>query len=184
MVDVSPSVLSQLLSYDEKSGRLVWRERDISFFSDGKITSAHAQKVWNSKYANSDAFKSINKDGYHFGAIFKKQYRAHRVIWAMVYGEWPVKQIDHINGERSDNRIVNLRAVSLSENLKNQKRREANTSGANGVYKNKKTGRWYAQVKVAGKGIHLGCFVDFLSAVDARKNADVKYGFHRNHGRP
>jgi hypothetical protein len=100
----------------------------------------------------------------------------------MVHGYWP-KEVDHINGDSCDNRLVNLREVNHQQNMRNAKRRSDNSSGATGVYYIKATGRWIAQIRVDNRGRHLGAFNSFEEAVAARKAAEVALGFHENHGR-
>lgn len=95
-------------------------------------------------------------------------YLAHRLAWFFVYGEWPSKHIDHINGDRADNRISNLRDVSQQTNVHNQTKPQShNTSGLLGVSLHKPTGRWRASIKVNGKNRHLGMFDDKQEASKA-----------------
>jgi hypothetical protein len=101
----------------------------------------------------------------------------------MSKGCWPENDIDHINGDRSDNRIENMRAVTRQENLKNTKRRCDNASGVIGVYQRKDTGRWCSYVNSNGKRINLGCFNNKTDAIAVRKAAETEHGFHSNHGR-
>ncbi len=108
-------------------------------------------------------------------------YKAHRVIWLCIHGCWP-GELDHINGNRADNRIENLREVTRQENLRNQKVRINSSTGVMGVTRDGK--KWRARIRVNGKFIHLGYFDAMEGAVAARKAADIKYGFHENHGRP
>lgn len=82
---------------------------------------------------------SLNSEGYLLVWIDKINYKCHRLAWLYTYGCWP-DNIDHINGNRSDNRIENIRSVSAHENTKNQKIRSDNTSGFTGVSYYK--GRW------------------------------------------
>jgi hypothetical protein len=98
----------------------------------------------------------------------------------MVYGEWPNCQIDHINGDRTDNRIVNLRAVSREENARNRKVPKNSSTGIIGV--TKEGGKWRAHIRIGGKKINLGRFENFDDAVCARKKANAHYNFHENHG--
>ena len=112
--------------------------------------------------------------------IYGKLYPAHRVIWALVYGAWPVNQIDHVDGNGLNNRIENLRDVAPGENAKNRKRYDRNSSGVSGV--SWRSNKWIARIRVNGSLIHLGSFAEFSDAVAARKTAEVKYGFHPNHG--
>ncbi|WPZ30721.1 HNH endonuclease signature motif containing protein [Sulfitobacter sp. OXR-159] len=181
MRTVSPHILRVLLRYEAETGKLYWRERKADLFS-GK-NPERAKNVWNAHHAGQEAFLIRHKHGYLCGTVFKKRLLAHRVIWALVNGEWPADQIDHINGVRSDNRIVNLRSVSRSENMKNQKRPSDNSSGHTGVYWFAQTSRWTAQITKNRKTICLGYFKDLDQAVAARKKAEQELGFHVNHGR-
>lgn len=97
-------------------------------------------------------------NGYTHLKIFGRQIAAHRVAWAVVYGKWPEKQIDHIDGDKSNNRIENLRDIGAKENTQNQRRCKASnlSCGLLGVSKNR--GKWQAQIKVAGRRKHLGTF--------------------------
>ena len=180
----SPELLRQLLRYDPDTGKLYWKERDISFFDATERRSAkHACAQWNSRFSGKEAFTADNGKGYLNGKIIKRNYSAHRIIWTMFYGTAPIDQIDHINGIRSDNRISNLRAVSSKENSMNRAIRNDNSSGCTGVYFVKKTCRWVCTISTNGKLVHLGSFADKNDAITARKDAEAKYGFHPNHGR-
>ncbi len=108
---------------------------------------------------------------------------SHRAAWAIYYGEYPKNHIDHINGVRTDNKIINLRDVTRSENQRNMKTHKHNTSGHTGVGFHKKTEKWRANIWKNNKQIHLGLFDDFEGAVAARKSAEKKYNYHPNHGR-
>lgn len=124
----------------------------------------------------------LNGNGYVCTDIKAKLYSVHRLIFLYHHGYMPT-QTDHINGIRDDNRISNLRDVSHQENCKNQKIRSDNTSGYLGVDWHKIKKKWRAQVGVGGKKIYLGYFDDIEDAVSARGQANIKYEFHKNHGR-
>ena len=182
MSKLSPELLRKILRYDPETGELFWLNRTPDMFQDQRYGAHRKCAAWKSKFAGKEAFTAY-KNGYKHGAVFNKTYKAHRVIWAIVYDEWPSSQIDHINGIRDDNRITNLRAVSHAENARNQKRRTDNTTGVCGVGFYKATGKWNAQIHANGKSIHLGYFNSFDDAVIARKEAEMKHGYHENHGR-
>ena len=113
-----------------------------------------------------------------------KEYKAHRLIWLYVNGKFPDNQIDHIDGDPSNNRIENLRDVSHQENNKNQCKPCTNTSGHLGVSWNKNAEKWEARISVEG-GVykHLGHFNVLEDAVSARQAANIEHGYHENHGR-
>ena len=115
----------------------------------------------------------------------KKSYlaRAHRLAWLYIYGYTPKEHIDHINHDRADNRIVNLREVNNRANHKNKKMNPRNKSGYNGVHYNKRDERWVAQITSGDKIIHLGVFKSKADAIETRKEADIIYGYHTNHGK-
>lgn len=176
----SPEMLRKLLRYDTDTGKLYWRKRMPDMFDgEGKDQSCH---WWNSKYAGKEAFTANTNDGYKAGRIFDKFYRAHRVVWCLVHGEW-AEAIDHINGDKSDNRIVNLRPASTVDNNKNLSLSVRNKSGAVGVSWNARCGKWRVQISDRRKRYHIGLFSNFEDAVSARKEAEIKYGYHENHGR-
>lgn len=126
------------------------------------------------------------KDGYVRIRINGKLELAHRLAWNMTYPGNPVgpdEQIDHINHDRTDNRIVNLRKASNTENSRNASIGSNNTSGAVGVWFEKRRNKWAVEIKVDRRKIHIGQFENFDEAVAARKAAEVEYGFHENHGK-
>jgi len=178
-----PETIRKLLEYNPATGKLFWRERSTEFFNDGKRSAETACRCWNARHAGKEAFTADHGDGYRHGRILDRVYFAHRVIWALTHGEWPVDQIDHINGVKDDNRIKNLRAVTHQENSKNQKLRDTNTSGHVGVCWYEQTRKWQARIRVNGRCVHLGYFVRKDDAIDARKAAEVEYDYHPNHGR-
>ena len=167
----SPEVLRQRLRYEPETGHLYWRE------------CAAMSAQWNGRYADKPAFTSVNGMGYRTGRLNRQQFQAHRVIWAIANGEWPDDEIDHINGDRADNRLHNLRAVDRRGNMTNLALRTDNTSGVAGVYWARDRGKWAAQINDGTKMKSLGRFESFDAAVAARKAAEAEIGFHPNHGR-
>lgn len=177
----TPEQLHQFLIADFASGTLVWRERKPSDF--GGSRPAHTCKCWNSRCAGKRAGEiSGGASGYRICRILGQNIRTHRVMWAMKNMRWPEGHIDHINHDRSDNRIENLREVSCAENHKNRSMSPNNNSGINGVFYNNGKKKWTARIKVLGKSIHLGHFDNIEDAERARSGADKEYGFHKNHG--
>ncbi len=173
---ISQDYLKTILSYDKNTGIFVWKKRSITDFKDKR-----AYSTWNARFSGNIAGGKTDQ-GYHQIVINAHNYRAHRLAWLYVHGEWPKDQIDHINRIRKDNRIVNLRTVEHKENSKNQKIRIDNTSTVIGVYWSKERDKWYAKISNNTKVIRLGTFVDFDDAVKERKQAEIKYNYHINHG--
>jgi hypothetical protein len=99
---------------------------------------------------------SINRDGYSIFMIDYRLYAAHRVAWVWMTGRWPTHQVDHINGQRADNRWVNLREATQSQNLMNCKRQSRNTSGYKGVFLD--NGRWRSVIQFEKKTKYLGSY--------------------------
>lgn len=97
--------------------------------------------------------------GYLVICVDQKRYKAHRLAWLYVHGEWPNDQIDHINGDRADNRISNLRAATNSQNKQNlRKARSDSRSGLIGAMWDGRSNKWRANILVDGKRKYLGYF--------------------------
>ena len=116
----------------------------------------------------------LNGDGYLTIMVDGKKHRAHRLAWLYVHGTWPKDQIDHINRDRADNRIENLREATPTENNRNQNKRYDNTSGHVGVSWSKAAQKWVAQIRHLGKKIHLGFFTEKEDAIAARAAAEIE----------
>jgi hypothetical protein len=154
MTRINSDDVREHLDYDPETGRLFWK----------------------------DEAGSINKvSGYRYVKVRQKLKLAHRVAWAIYYGEEPAKGvlIDHINGDRLDNRIANLRLASYSQNSANAKLHTRNTSGFKGVAKvvriGRWTGRWQASITVRNKQMNLGYFGTAEQAHQAYLAAARKY---------
>lgn len=173
----SQAELQALLSYNPTTGELFWKQRPRSRF-----TSDRACSTWNSRYAGQPAFTAVDRKGYRVGGINDQTYRASRVIYKLVHGI-DADQVDHEDGNRQNNRLLNLRDVSGLDNQRNMKRPSNNTSGVIGVSWDTAKNKWTARIKVNGKTIHLGRFSELADAAAARKQAEQQHGFHPNHGR-
>ena len=173
--------MSQLLSYDPETGVMTWKERPREMFA-----KECRFKAWNKCFANKQA-GSVNNHGYRILNIAisgkKCVLRTHRVAWLLHTGSWPTLDLDHINGDRLDNRIENLRQVTDNENQRNRQLSKNNSSGYQGVCFHKRVRRWQATIVQNSKQIYLGCYDTKEEAIAARKEAEHKYGFHENHGR-
>ena len=162
--------LSTRVSYNHEKGEFTWLHCNL------------CRTCWNYRFAGKKALCSPHSNGYLFGAIANQKLFAHRAAWALHYGYWPDGEIDHINHDKTDNRIVNLRVVQRAHNAMNLSKSKRNSSGVTGVFKHTQTGRWQAQIRIKRKSIHLGSFESFDDAVAARKKAEDQHGFHQNHG--
>lgn len=183
MTHISPGDLRVLLRYDPETGSLFWNERPAEFFFAKKRPAEWVAKIWNKKYSGAKAFTAIN-NGYLFGDVMGSHLYAHRVIWAMSYDDWPEDQIDHINGVRTDNRLINLRAVNQFENSRNVCINSRNISGTTGVSFYNKINKWVSSIGGPdGNPVYLGSYGDIKLAISSRKEAEKFYGYHENHGR-
>ena len=134
------------------------------------------------KKENKQVCQSVGIPGYIVVRVNYSLYLVHRIIYLMHNPDFDQSlSIDHMDGNSLNNKIENLRAVTHKQNLRNQKRRSTNTSGVMGVYKHGDDS-WTARIKVDGVFMYLGLFKDFNEAVKVRKQAEVDYGFHTNHG--
>ena len=155
--------LKRILDYNETTGEF------IKLFTSGSTIKG-------------DVAGTLQKNGYIQIEINNKGYKAHRLAWLYVTGFFPREQIDHINHVRNDNRFLNLRECSNMENAKNNSMPKSNTSGFVGVNFSKSVGKWHARICFDGKRINLGYFALKDEAILARKEANVKYDYHENHG--
>ncbi len=171
---ITQRLLRQLISFHD--GKYFWKERALGLFSN---SARH--RAWNTRFAGKETLTCHDFYGYARVSLLGHDIKAHRLIWMFHYGQWPDGLIDHINGVRSDNRLENLRVVSPAENNKNIKLSKANTSGYMGVRQihNK---RWLARIKIDCATVHLGYYATPEEAVTARRLAEIKYGYHPNHG--
>lgn len=164
----SQEYLRQCMSYDPETGVLTGLKRPDSHFP-----SPHVAAIWNAKFFGNTLGK-IDREGYVLIGMDRKRYRAHRLIWMLVYGE-DLGQLDpdHINRVKSDNRLLNLRKATRQQNSFNGPARANNTSGVKGVglFKNK----WRARIKVDGRSIHLGLFTNKEDAALAVRAAALAH---------
>lgn len=170
--------LRDRVSYNPDTGHLFWKA-----IVGSPDLSPH-QVTWNKRFAGERCFNTKNGHGYLRGNIWGEPHMAHRVAWAIFHGESPAGDIDHINGDRSDNRIENLRVVSRAENCRNATISKSNTSGVTGVSWDKGNGKWRSSIRVDGELFLLGLYPRFEDAVEVRKRAEEKHGFHEGHGKP
>lgn len=172
--EITPAILRELFDYNPETGKLFWKPRRRDLFPDDRSFA-----IWHAQWPGTEALTADSGTGYKTGLLWGKKLRAHRVAWAIVHGEWP-DLIDHINHNRSDNRIANLRTVSHQANARNQGLRRANKSGRSGVAIH--LGRWRAVGWVNGKLTQLAWTDSFEDACSARDLFEAEQGYHKNHG--
>lgn len=146
--------------FEYVDGNLYWKPRPIYLFPDGR-----AWKLWNTRFAGREAFTYVSRQGYREGSLFGRAVKAHRIIFKMMTGDEP-DVIDHVDRNRLNNRIENLRASSKSENAMNSGLPSNNTSGHKGV--SRKGDKWRAYLN----GNHVGVFPTIEEAVAAREAAE------------
>lgn len=134
------------------------------------------------RHAIGKALGTVNKDGYLQTSIYKRKYYVHRLVFLYHYGFLP-KSIDHINTEKQDNRIENLREATLAENNCNILWNKRNTSGVKDVSWHSKNKKWIVTVRHNKKSMYFGSYQDLETAKQAAINARNKYhGDFANHG--
>ena len=161
--------LKSVFEYSEHTGILLWKKEKLK----------GSRKSFIAGYIDSSV-----SSGYRKICFNGSTYGAHRIIWIMVYGSAPQGEIDHVDGDRSNNAIKNLRDVSKSSNQKNAKLRSNNSTGIMGVHKLKIGGSYQVTIAKSGKRSYIGTYRDFFEACCVRKSLELKHGYHANHGRP
>lgn len=149
---LTAAILREVLSYNPETGEFRWvkARRAVTV---GSIAGG--------KYSN----------GYLRIKINETTYLSHRLAWLYMHGEWPASQMDHINGVRHDNRIVNLREATPGENQQNVSAHRSNPSRRLGVTWDKRARKWRARIKINRKETYLGLFENIEDAVAARAKA-------------
>jgi hypothetical protein len=183
-MDVAVIDPKEWVIYDPETGKFVYKTARPEMFGNGKRhMSAEARaKVWNTKNAGREA-GSICADGYVTMSVGSKTCKAHRLAFLLMTGEMPKGQVDHINGDKADNRWENLRDVPKLLNALNQKRHVTNKSGVTGVRFSTHINKWMAYIGHDNRMHHLGVFDTLEEAAEARWAAEEQLGFHENHGR-
>ena len=177
--------VKRLLDYDPIAGIFTWKTRSPDMFRDGNTSAENNCSSWNKKYAGREP--ALPKRGGYSRisvGLARKSGKArfvsaHLVAWMIIYGRMPVNQIDHINGDRTDNRICNLREATNSENAQNRKLSITNNSGYIGVSWHSGKSKWVARIGINYKRISLGNYDAPEEAYAAYVAAKRKYhSFH------
>ena len=130
----------QLFHYNPETGDLTWAVSPNNRIPVGYVVRA------------------VDAHGYYRVKINNRKYRAHRIAWLITHGKWPNEHLDHINGDKRDNRLCNLREATNAENCRNSGIRRTNSSGYKGVYRQESYKKWRAQITVDYKIHYLGVF--------------------------
>tara|TARA_R110000824_G_scaffold78788_6_gene198726 strand:- start:1187 stop:1732 length:546 start_codon:yes stop_codon:yes gene_type:complete len=166
---ITQELLKERLHYDRETGVFTWLDVKVNA---KRMRGKVAGSLLTTGYVQIE-FR-VNKKRYVF--------RAHRLAWLYEYGEFPSISLDHINHDRADNRITNLRMATHRENLRNQSMSSSNTTGHSGVSFNKTMNKYQSYIQVDYKKIHLGTFENIEDAAKAAREGREHYGFHVNHG--
>lgn len=159
---ISAAEVRRVLSYDPATGEFRWNVR-----SDRDAS-------WNARFSDEIA-GAVLTNGYRYINFNKKLHLAHRIAWLWMTGAQPEVQIDHINGDRADNRWSNLRAATQKQNSANQGLRTNNRSGVKGVSWESRSKKWRADITIGGKQIVLGRFRTIEDAAAARRAAETDH---------
>lgn len=153
---ITAEELRRLLDYDPETGVFIWKE--LPEFSTAAVVGGKAGCAW--------------ATGYRIVVLMSKRYLAHRLAWLYVYGKWPTKQLDHINRDKSDNRITNLREATTRENQLNT---PAGKSGVKGVAWHTQHQKWSTQIWVKGRRVFLGLYNNVADAAAHYQWARISY---------
>jgi hypothetical protein len=152
---ITQTRLRELLEYAPETGEFIW-------------------KVSHPRAAVGAVAGAADHYGYIVIRLDTRLYKAHRLAWLYVHGEWPQQNIDHINRIKNDNRMANLRLADQSANMHNVGVRVNSKSGVAGVTWRADRKKWNARIKVGYKNFNLGLFDDVAAAIAARRSAETR----------
>lgn len=160
---VPPDSIRDVLSYDPETGKFVW----LVAVGKRSVVGSEAGSIMG---------------GYVVIKYLGEPYLAHRLAWFLEKGSEPPTSIDHINGQKEDNRISNLREATFSQNMANTGIWRHNTSGYRGVSKQRRGGKWMSTIRFHRKRYHLGVFetAEAASAAYEAKAAQLFGEFYRS----
>ena len=168
MREIEPRLLRELVTCNAATGEIFWLPRSEAHFSDGGHSARHNAKKWNGQYAGKPAFTK-NMNGYKYGVLFYRTYGAHRIIFAYFHDYFP-PVIDHIDGDKGNNQLANLRAATVSQNGCNRHlKKQSASSRFRGVHFCNTIQMYVAKLHVNGRSKYLGkfdCEVDAAKAYD------------------
>lgn len=154
--DLAADYVRSILGYNPETGDLVWKV-------------AKGRRV-----RSGDVAGHLNGNGYVYVRVDGAHYLSHRLVWLIHYDRWPKDQIDHINGDRADNRVENLREATNAENHQNKSSCANSSSSFVGVHWEPRCGTWQAQITLGGKQKYLGSFHSEEAAAAAYAKAKAE----------
>lgn len=165
---ITQTQLKKILHYNQSTG-IFTRKKDQSInIKSGDIAGTIR------KPCNGKSYIQISVRG--------KIYYAHRLAYLYVIGKFPRNKTDHQDGNGLNNKWHNIKPATSKENSQNMRLRDNSISGCCGVNWHSKANKWQVTIGVNLKSIYLGLYSDIKKAISIRKKAEVKYGFHKNHG--
>jgi len=168
--------IKRLFNYDPEMGIFTWKHRSEGTF----LANEHQNltcRLWNGKHAGKRAGQNLKR--YRIIKVKGGRYLESRLAYIYVHGDVLSQddEMDHKNRDSFDGRIENLRLSTRQSNMRNCNPRKNNTCGVNGVCFHKRDNLWVASVRSGGKKIRVCHSKDFRKAVQARYDAEVKYGY-------
>ena len=158
MKTIDISYLEECISFDSKTGDLTWKTRPRDHFKTNRSHSIHKSRDAGKPAGSIDKSQTYLVVGITFQGRFQL-YQGHRIAWALHYKQWPIQSIDHIDGDKTNNRIENLRECSHVQNMANQLGRSKKIGTLKGAYFHKRIGKWQATICIAYQQTHLGYFL-------------------------
>lgn len=163
-------IIKYWFKYDFVTGKLLWNRRTLNY------KCYKGQEAGWVDYSCKAAYRRVT--------VQNKAYRVHDLIWILHYGPIPKGyEIDHIDHNGLNNFLNNFRLITSFDNHRNRSMLKNNKSGVTGVHYRKDINKWRAKINVNRNTVNLGCFENESDAVKVRKLAEIKHGFHPNHGK-
>ena len=156
---ITQKQIKKLLHYNPETGIFTWLKRTPKMFKNGEgIYSIERNcKIWNTRFSGKPAGR-LNDFGYIIITIHERKYSSHKLAYTYMTGKQVKEEIDHKNGKTNDNRWINLRPATSTQQKRNSKVSSRNTSGYRGVSLSKQKNKWRARGVINRKEIHLGFF--------------------------